>query len=55
MALRAPDTYAIESGRLASSGGLDLAPAEYEEHFAERAGAALHGAALADARRRGRT
>ena len=31
-----PDRYAIESGRLASSGGLDLAPAEYEEHFAER-------------------
>jgi coenzyme F420-reducing hydrogenase alpha subunit len=35
VALRAPDTYAIETGRLASSGGLDLAPAEYEEHFAE--------------------
>ena len=35
VALRAPDTYAIESGRLASSSGLDLAPAEYEEHFAE--------------------
>ena len=35
VALRAPDTYAIEAGRLASSGGLDLAPAEYGEHFAE--------------------
>ena len=35
VALRAPDTYAIESGRLASSSGLDLAPGEYEEHFAE--------------------
>jgi coenzyme F420-reducing hydrogenase alpha subunit len=35
VALRAPDTYAIETGRLASSGGLDLAPAEYGEHFAE--------------------
>ena len=35
VALRAPGTYAIESGRLASSGGLDLAPAEYGEHFAE--------------------
>jgi coenzyme F420-reducing hydrogenase alpha subunit len=36
VALREPDTYAIESGRLASSGGLDLMPAEYEEHFAEQ-------------------
>jgi coenzyme F420-reducing hydrogenase alpha subunit len=35
VALRAPATYAIESGRLASSSGLDLAPADYEEHFAE--------------------
>ena len=35
VALRAPGTYAIESGRLASSGGLDLAPGEYGEHFAE--------------------
>ena len=35
VALSAPDTYAIESGRLASSSGLDLAPGEYEEHFAE--------------------
>ena len=36
VALRAPDTYAIESGRLESSSGLDLAPAEYAEHFVER-------------------
>ena len=35
VALRAPDTYAIENGRLASSSGLDLAPGEYAEHFAE--------------------
>jgi len=35
VALREPGTYAIESGRLTSSGGLDLAPGEYEEHFAE--------------------
>ena len=30
-----PDRYAIERGRLVSSGGLDLAPGEYDEHFAE--------------------
>ena len=35
VALRAPDRYAIESGRLVSSGGLDLAPSEYEAYFAE--------------------
>ena len=35
VALRAPGTYAIENGRLASSSGLDLAPGEYAEHFAE--------------------
>ena len=35
VALRHPDVYAIESGRLASSSGLDIAPAEYEDHFAE--------------------
>jgi coenzyme F420-reducing hydrogenase alpha subunit len=34
-ALREPDRYAIESGRLATSSGLDLAPGEYAEHFAE--------------------
>jgi sulfhydrogenase subunit alpha len=35
VALRSADGYAIESGRLVSSGGLDLAPHEYEAHFAE--------------------
>ena len=35
VALRSPDGYAIERGRLVSSGGLDLAPGEYEDHFAE--------------------
>ena len=35
VALRHPEVYAIESGRLASSSGLDIGPAEYEEHFAE--------------------
>lgn len=29
------ERYAIEDGRLASSGGLDLAPADYPEHFTE--------------------
>ncbi|MBN1529373.1 MAG: Ni/Fe hydrogenase subunit alpha [Thermoleophilaceae bacterium] len=35
VALTQPDEYAIEAGRLASSDGLDLGPAEYEEHFFE--------------------
>ncbi len=35
VALAQPDAYAIENGRIVSSGGLDLAPAEYEEHFEE--------------------
>lgn len=35
VALRESDRYAIESGRLVSSGGLDLGPDEYEDHFAE--------------------
>jgi coenzyme F420-reducing hydrogenase alpha subunit len=34
-ALRHPDHYAIEDGRLVSSSGLDVGPGEYEEHFAE--------------------
>src|SRR3954452_21560994 len=33
VALRDPDRYAIERGRLVSSCGLDLAPDEYEAHF----------------------
>jgi coenzyme F420-reducing hydrogenase alpha subunit len=35
VALRDDGCYAIESGRLVSSGGLDLSPAEYDDHFAE--------------------
>jgi coenzyme F420-reducing hydrogenase alpha subunit len=35
LALRDPDVYAIEGGRLVSSGGLDLAPAQYDEHVVE--------------------
>jgi coenzyme F420-reducing hydrogenase alpha subunit len=35
VALTEPDRYAIESGRLASSGGLDLAPSEFSHHFEE--------------------
>jgi coenzyme F420-reducing hydrogenase alpha subunit len=34
-ALRHPDRYAIEDGRLVSSSGLDIGPSEYEEHFTE--------------------
>jgi coenzyme F420-reducing hydrogenase alpha subunit len=35
LALRDPDVYAIEGGRLVSSGGLDLAPAQYDDHVVE--------------------
>jgi sulfhydrogenase subunit alpha len=35
VALRAPAEYAIDRGRVASTGGLDLAPARFGEHFAE--------------------
>ena len=35
VALSEPDTYAIESGRLVSSSGLDIAPEQYPDHFAE--------------------
>ncbi|HZS29907.1 MAG TPA: Ni/Fe hydrogenase subunit alpha [Gaiellaceae bacterium] len=35
VALTEPDAYAIENGRIVSSAGLDLSPAEYEEHFEE--------------------
>jgi coenzyme F420-reducing hydrogenase alpha subunit len=35
VALTDLDVYAIESGRLASSTGLDLAPSQYEEHVVE--------------------
>jgi coenzyme F420-reducing hydrogenase alpha subunit len=35
VALAQPDRYAIEGGRLVSSAGLDIAPSEYDDHFAE--------------------
>lgn len=35
VALRSPGRYPIERGRIVSSGGLDIAPSEYEEHFTE--------------------
>ena len=35
MALSDPDDYPLERGRLVSSGGLDIEPGEYEEHFVE--------------------
>jgi len=35
VALMAPDAYPLEGGRLVSTGGLDIAPGEYEEHFVE--------------------
>ncbi len=36
VALRHPDRYAIEDGRLVSSSGLDIGPGEYEEQFSEQ-------------------
>jgi coenzyme F420-reducing hydrogenase alpha subunit len=35
LALRQPEVYAIEGGRLVSTTGLDLAPYQYDEHVAE--------------------
>jgi sulfhydrogenase subunit alpha len=35
VSLRQPGDYPIERGRIVSSGGLDIAVDEYEEHFAE--------------------
>ena len=35
VALSEPDSYAIEQGRIHSASGLDLSPAEYDEHFVE--------------------
>ncbi|HET8975812.1 MAG TPA: Ni/Fe hydrogenase subunit alpha [Solirubrobacterales bacterium] len=35
VALRHPERYAIEGGRLVSGSGLDIGPGEYEEHFTE--------------------
>ena len=53
VALTHPDVYAIESGRLGSSGGLDIGPDEYEDHFAEEHvehSTALHSRMRADGR-----
>ncbi|MGZ8621747.1 MAG: Ni/Fe hydrogenase subunit alpha [Solirubrobacterales bacterium] len=36
VALRHPDAYAIDDGRLVSSSGLEIGPGEYEEHFSEQ-------------------
>jgi len=36
VALSMPDTYPLEGGRLISTGGLDIAPGEYEQHFVEQ-------------------
>jgi sulfhydrogenase subunit alpha len=36
VALRHPNRYAIEDGRLVSDSGLDIGPGEYEEHFTEQ-------------------
>ena len=35
VALAQPGEYPVERGRIRSTGGLDLAPAEYDEHFEE--------------------
>jgi coenzyme F420-reducing hydrogenase alpha subunit len=35
VSLSAPDTYAIERGRVVSDRGLDIAVSEYDEHFVE--------------------
>jgi coenzyme F420-reducing hydrogenase alpha subunit len=35
VALSTPDAYPLEGGRLVSSGGLDIGPRDYEEHFEE--------------------
>jgi coenzyme F420-reducing hydrogenase alpha subunit len=35
VSLREPGEYPIDEGRIVSSGGLDIAVAEYEEHFVE--------------------
>ena len=50
VALRHPDEYPFNEGRLVSSKGLDIAVSEYDEHFVEEHVAALQRAALASAR-----
>ena len=51
VALRDPDVYAIESGRLVSSTGLDIAPARVRRALRRGARRALDRAPLAPARR----
>lgn len=53
VALTHPDEYAIDRGRVASSLGLDIPIAEFENHFAEEQvahSAALHGVMIGDDR-----
>ncbi len=35
VSLREPEAYPLMDGRLVSTGGLDIGPSEYEDHFAE--------------------
>ncbi|MBI5835823.1 MAG: Ni/Fe hydrogenase subunit alpha [Candidatus Eisenbacteria bacterium] len=51
VALRSPDVYAIEDGRVVSSSGLDMDPSEYEKHFSEEQ--SPHSNALHSRRRGG--
>ena len=53
VALRTPDAYAIEDGRLWSSSGLDLEPADYPKQFVEEH--VPHSTALHSRTRDGRT
>jgi coenzyme F420-reducing hydrogenase alpha subunit len=53
VALRERGDYAIEGGRLVSASGLDLAPAEYPEHFVEEQ--VEHSTALHSRMRDGRS
>lgn len=51
VALRHPDEYPMNAGRIVSSRGLDIAVAEYEKHFAEThepQSTALHSHLIAD-------
>ena len=51
-ARREPGEYPIDRGRIVSNRGLDIAVAEYDEHFVEEHVAVLERAALAAARAR---
>ena len=51
VALRHPDEYTMNEGRIVSTCGLDIAAAEYEQHFAEShepQSTALHSRLIAD-------